>query len=56
MNTFFAMGGYAIYVWPSFAVFFLVLLADFIAPALRRRRTLSEVRAMLRRKQTGRGH
>ncbi len=54
MTSFFAMGGYAAYVWPAFAVFFLVLLADFIAPALRRRRTLREVRAMLRRKHAGR--
>jgi len=55
MNTgsFFAMGGYAAYVWPAYAVFFLVLAADFIAPALRRRRNLRELRARLAR-QTAR--
>lgn len=51
MSAFFAMGGYAIYVWPAFAVFFLVLLADYIAPGFRRRRTLREVQAKLRRQQ-----
>lgn len=52
MSAFFAMGGYAIYVWPSFAVFFAVLLADYIAPGFRRRRTLREVSAKLKRQQT----
>ena len=49
MNAFFAMGGYATYVWPAYAVFFIVLIADFIAPALRRRRNLRELRARLAR-------
>jgi heme exporter protein D len=53
MNAFFAMGGYAAYVWPAYAVFFIVLIADFIAPALRRRRNLRELRARLAR-QTAR--
>lgn len=48
------MGGYAAYVWPAFGVFFVVLLADFLAPGLRRRRTLRELRARMRR-QTRRG-
>lgn len=52
MSAFLAMGGYAIYVWPAFAVFFLVLLVDYIAPGFRRRRTLREVRAKLKRQQT----
>jgi heme exporter protein D len=49
LHTFFAMGGYAGYVWPAYAVFFLVLLADTIAPRLRRRRVLRELRARLAR-------
>lgn len=43
------MGGYAAYVWPAYAVFFVVLAADFFAPALRRRRNLRELRARLAR-------
>jgi heme exporter protein D len=43
LTTFFAMGGYALYVWPSYAVFVLVLLADYLAPGLRRRRLLREL-------------
>jgi heme exporter protein D len=43
------MGGYAAYVWPAYAVFFIVLIADTVAPRLRRRRTLRELRARLAR-------
>jgi heme exporter protein D len=43
LATFFAMGGYALYVWPSYAVFMLVLLADYFAPRLRQRRLLREL-------------
>lgn len=50
LTSFFAMGGYAGYVWPAFAVFFVVLIADNLAPRLRRRRLLAEVRARMARK------
>ena len=49
LQHFFAMGGYAGYLWPAYAVFFVVLLADFLAPALRRRRLLRELRTRLAR-------
>lgn len=55
MSAFFAMGGYAAYVWPAFAVFFAVLLADYLFAGIRRRRTLREIRARHRRRQTRRG-
>ncbi|KAA0070603.1 heme exporter protein CcmD [Rhodanobacter sp. T12-5] len=49
LQTFLAMGGYAAYVWPAYAVFFIVLIADTVAPRLRRRRVLMELRARLAR-------
>ncbi len=49
VQSFVAMGGYAVYVWPAYAVFFIVLIADSIAPHLRRRRELRELRARLAR-------
>ncbi len=52
LQTFLAMGGYAAYVWPAYAVFFAVLLADSVAPRLRRRRVLRELRARLARQST----
>ncbi len=51
MHEFFAMGGYAIYVWPAYAVFFTVLAWDWIAPAFRRRQLLNELRGRLAREQ-----
>ncbi|MEO9078757.1 MAG: heme exporter protein CcmD [Rhodanobacter sp.] len=54
-HSFFAMGGYAAYVWPAYAVFFIVLIADNVAPRLRRRRILMELRARLAR-QSARQH
>ena len=49
--AFFRMGGYAIYVWPAYALFFIVLIADTVAPRVRRRRVLRELRARLARQQ-----
>jgi heme exporter protein D len=49
LSSFFAMGGYAAYVWPAYAVFFIVLIADNIGPRLRRRRLLAELRARVAR-------
>jgi heme exporter protein D len=43
------MGGYAGYVWPAYAVFFLMLLADALAPLWQRRRSLRDLRARLAR-------
>ncbi|WP_199107255.1 MULTISPECIES: heme exporter protein CcmD [unclassified Rhodanobacter] len=54
MQAFLAMGGYAAYVWPAFALFFLVLIADTISPILRRRRVLRELRARLTRQSARR--
>ena len=52
LQTFLDMGGYAAYVWPAFAVFFIVLIADSLVPGLRRRRVLRELHARLVRQRT----
>ncbi|QNK00806.1 heme exporter protein CcmD [Dyella telluris] len=49
MSAFLAMGGYAMYVWPAYAVFFIVLIADYLNPWLRRRRNLRELRSRMAR-------
>jgi heme exporter protein D len=51
MHAFFAMGGYAWYVWPAYALFFVVLIADYLAPVVRRRRVLRELRGRLARQR-----
>lgn len=49
LQSFLAMGGYAVYVWPAYGVFFIVLLIDWLAPQFRRRRLLRELRARMAR-------
>jgi len=51
LHDFLAMGGYAAYVWPAYALFFVVLVADAIAPRARRKRLLRELRARLARQE-----
>ncbi|TAL72489.1 MAG: heme exporter protein CcmD [Rhodanobacter sp.] len=49
LHEFLSMGGYGAYVWPAYALFFAILIADSLAPGLRRRRILRELRARLAR-------
>ena len=50
MSEFLAMGGYGAYLWPSYAVFVIVLAIDAIAPRIRRRRVLADIRGKLKRR------
>lgn len=49
MTDFFAMHGYAAYVWPAYVVFAIVLIADALAPVFARRRTMRNIAGRLRR-------
>ena len=51
MNEFLAMGGYGAYVWSSYAIFFIVLLIDFLTPRLQGRRVLAGLRGRLKRQR-----
>jgi heme exporter protein D len=44
MSEFFAMGGYAFYVWGSFGMTALVLVVELFTVRARRRRALDEAR------------
>ena len=50
MADFLSMGGYGAYLWPSYAVFAIVLAIDALAPRLKRRRVLAEIRGKLKRR------
>lgn len=43
MQNFFAMGGYAFYVWTAFGVVGVVLLINLILPLLRQRKLLKKL-------------
>jgi heme exporter protein D len=49
MSEFFEMGGYAAYVWPSYGLALIVLIANLVAPMLQRRRTIADIARKLRR-------
>ena len=48
LEEFFHMGGYAIYVWSSYGLALIVLLAIFIGPVLNRKRILKDLRMKYR--------
>ena len=52
MSDFLAMGGYGAYLWPSYAVFVIVLAIDALAPRLKRKRVLADIRGKLKRRAT----
>jgi len=47
LTEFFSMGGYGTYVWSSYAICAVVLLANVVQPLLRERKTLRELRKRL---------
>ena len=49
MKDFFHMGGYALYVWPSYALALVVLVGNLVAPIVRRRQILAQIQRKLRR-------
>ncbi len=51
MTDFLAMGGYGAYVWSSYAIFVIALLIDFLAPRLRNRRVIADLRGRLKRQK-----
>jgi heme exporter protein D len=49
MADFLGMGGYGVYVWPAYLVFFVVLLFDAVSPFIQRRRAMRELQSRLKR-------
>lgn len=51
MNDFLSMGGYGAYVWSSYAIFAIAMLIDYLAPKLRNRRVIADLRGRIKRQQ-----
>jgi heme exporter protein D len=49
MSEFFNMGGYAFYVWTSYGIALVVLVANVVIPMMHRRRLLSDLARRERR-------
>lgn len=51
MKEFLHMGGYAMYVWPSYGLALIVLLWNVIMPMRRRKQNIASIKRRLRRAQ-----
>lgn len=49
LTEFFAMGGYAFYVWTSYGIALLVLALNIIQPLMQQKRVLREIRRRQKR-------
>ena len=51
VEQFFHMGGYAVYVWPSYALTLVLVIANWVAPIRREQRLLREIARRMRRRR-----
>ena len=50
-SEFFAMGGYAFFVWSSYGLTFFVIVLNIVMPILHRKKVISRVKRAIRREQ-----
>ena len=50
-SEFFAMGGYAAFVWTSYGLTFVVLLANVVLPMRQRKQIIARIKRALRRER-----
>ena len=48
-SEFFHMGGYAFFVWTSYGIAFVVLLANIILPIMQRKKTIARIKRAIKR-------
>ena len=48
-SEFFNMGGYAVYVWSSYGLALLMVVANIVMPLIHRKRVISRVKRAIRR-------
>jgi len=51
LSEFFHMGGYALYVWSSYGLALVVMLAIFISPILARKQIIKDLRMKYRQQE-----
>ena len=51
-QEFFAMGGYAFYVWTSYGITFVVLIYIWVAPVLQRKKFIRQLQLRKRRSRS----
>ena len=50
-SEFFHMGGYAFYVWTSYALTFVVVVANIVSPIIQRKKVIARIKRTLKREQ-----
>ena len=48
-SEFFHMGGYAFYVWTSYGLTFIVVLANIISPIMQRKKVIKRIKRAIKR-------
>ena len=50
-SEFFNMGGYAFFVWTSYALTLIVVVANIISPIMQRKKVISRIKRAIKREQ-----
>lgn len=50
-SEFFDMGGYAFFVWTSYGLTFIVLVANIISPIMQRKKVIARIKRAIKREQ-----
>lgn len=50
-SEFFNMGGYAFFVWTSYALTFVIIVANIISPVMQRKKIIARIRRAIKREQ-----
>jgi len=48
-SEFFHMGGYAFFVWTSYALTFIVVVANIVSPIFQRRKIIARIKRTIKR-------
>ncbi len=48
-SEFFNMGGYAFYVWTSYGLTFIVVLANIVSPIMQRKKAIKRIKRAIKR-------
>jgi heme exporter protein D len=46
---FFHMGGYAFYVWTSYALTFIIIVMNIVSPIVQRKKTIARIKRAIKR-------
>jgi len=55
-SEFFDMGGYAFFVWTSYALTLIVIVANIVSPIMQRKKVISRIKRAIKREQIERAN